>query len=180
MLTTILEGDPEIEVVGRAKDGREAVQLTEALKPDVITMDIHMPVMNGLEATERIMAFHPTPILVVTSLPLQDEMNLAFRCIAVGALEVMEKPSFEHLATLPRATIDLIVKVKMISKIPVIPHPAGKLKYGSEGIELTEPREAEGRLKEVKVGPWELPPVDREPSGRFSLGFRPIFQPEFS
>jgi two-component system chemotaxis response regulator CheB len=64
MLTQILSSDPGIEVVGTASDGREAVEAVGRLHPDLVTMDIHMPKMDGIEAVEHIMAFTPTPILV--------------------------------------------------------------------------------------------------------------------
>ena len=67
ILGSILSTDAELELVGAAHNGREAFELTAALHPDVIVMDIDMPELSGLEATERIMAYHPTPILVLTS-----------------------------------------------------------------------------------------------------------------
>ena len=66
-LAYVLSSDPAIQVVGFARNGAEAVEVARKERPDVITMDIHMPHMDGLEATERIMAFTPTPILVVSS-----------------------------------------------------------------------------------------------------------------
>ena len=93
VLTTILSEDPELQVAGLARDGREAVELVSRLRPDVITMDVHMPVMGGLEAIEHIMAAHPTPILVVTSDPRAEAGALTFEALRRGALDVMPKPS---------------------------------------------------------------------------------------
>jgi two-component system chemotaxis response regulator CheB len=67
MLSQILSSDAGIEVVGSAKDGREGTEMVAALKPDLVTMDIHMPKMDGLAAVEHIMAYTPTPVLVVSS-----------------------------------------------------------------------------------------------------------------
>src|SRR5499427_10529411 len=67
VLETIITSDPQFQVIGQAKDGREAVALAESLKPDVITMDINMPHMDGLQATAQIMTTNPRPIVIVSS-----------------------------------------------------------------------------------------------------------------
>lgn len=89
-LREILDGDLEVEVVGTSVDGKQAVADTARLGPDVVTMDIHMPVMNGLDAIERIMAEHPTPILVLTS---NASEKTIFQALGRGALELMMKPT---------------------------------------------------------------------------------------
>ncbi|MRR13335.1 response regulator, partial [bacterium] len=90
MLSQILASDPGIEVVGVAKDGEEAVEMVARLRPDLVTMDVHMPKMDGLQATERIMAYTPTPILVVSSSVYGEGMGRAFDALAIGALEVIK------------------------------------------------------------------------------------------
>ena len=97
IISNFLNSDPDIDVVDTAKDGREAIDLTVQLKPDLITMDINMPVMDGLAATGHIMAHQPTPILVVSSL-VKLEVDLAFRAMSLGALDAMEKPSFDQFS----------------------------------------------------------------------------------
>src|SRR4029077_14858572 len=67
VLETILSSDPQLQVIGHAKDGREDIALAESLKPDVISMDINMPHMDGLQATAQIMTTNPRPIVVVSS-----------------------------------------------------------------------------------------------------------------
>jgi len=67
VLESIFRADPQMEVVGTARDGREAVSMAEALRPDVVTMDINMPHMDGLQATEVIMSTNPRPIVMVSS-----------------------------------------------------------------------------------------------------------------
>jgi two-component system chemotaxis response regulator CheB len=80
-----------LQVVGEARNGHEAVELTEKLKPDVISMDIRMPGMDGLEATREIMARCPTPIVMVSG-ALQEDIDLSFEAIQAGALAVIPKP----------------------------------------------------------------------------------------
>ncbi len=126
MLAQILATDSSIEVVGMARDGQEAVDAVAQLKPDLITMDIHMPKMDGLKATEQIMAYHPTPILVVSSSVYGEGMGRAFDALQIGALEVIKKPEPRDWADLERIGRDVIRKVKVLSRVRVITHIAGR------------------------------------------------------
>ncbi|MBU2517948.1 MAG: response regulator [Proteobacteria bacterium] len=92
LLIHILDSDPEITVVGRAADGNQAVKMAQELGPDVITMDVVMPDMDGVEATRRIMSTTPVPIVVVTAHADSDEPRVAFEALKAGALEVVAKP----------------------------------------------------------------------------------------
>jgi len=126
MLAQILATDPDIEVVGQAKNGQEAVDLVANLRPDLVTMDIHMPKMDGLEATEKIMAFTPTPILVVSSSVHGEGMGSAFDALTRGALEVIKKPEPKEWADLERIGRDVLRKVKVLSNVRVITHISGR------------------------------------------------------
>ncbi len=126
MLATILTSDPDIEVVGQAADGEEAVAMVARLRPDLITMDIHMPKLDGLRATERIMAYTPTPILVVSSSVRGQGVGSAFDALALGALEVIKKPEPRDWADLERIGREVIRKVKVLSNIHVITHIRGR------------------------------------------------------
>ena len=126
MLCQILGSDPSIEVVGTARDGQAAVEMVASLKPDLVTMDIHMPRMDGLEATERIMAFHPTPILVVSSSVHGQGIGRAFDALSAGALEVVKKPEPADWAELERIGRDLIHRVKLLANVKVITHLRGR------------------------------------------------------
>ena len=118
LIIEILSGDDEIAVIGTAKNGREAVERTRDLKPDIVTIDIEMPVMNGLEAIERIMASHALPILVVTT---RGDAQPAYAAISKGALDVVMKPDVRNNG--PR---EFISKIKLLSKIKVITHLGGR------------------------------------------------------
>ncbi|MFZ5917721.1 MAG: response regulator [Chloroflexota bacterium] len=116
-IVAILGSDPEIEIVGQAIDGLEAVEMAVQLKPDVITMDIHMPKMNGYQATQQIMALNPTPIVVVTSITQQERVHQGLDILRAGALEIVQKPS--SLATRDYQSVgaELITKVRAVSQI---------------------------------------------------------------
>lgn len=92
LLVELLRSDREITVVGEAKNGAEAVDLAVRLRPDLIAMDIHMPVMDGLEATKEIMVRAPTPIVLVTSSASRADATLSFDALRAGALTVIAKP----------------------------------------------------------------------------------------
>jgi chemotaxis response regulator CheB len=91
-LVEILSANPEFEVVADVGDGKDAIDLCEKLRPDVVTMDMMMPVMTGLAATEYIMAHHPTPILIVSASINRGELFRTYDALAAGAVDVLEKP----------------------------------------------------------------------------------------
>ncbi len=107
----VLTSDPLITIVGEAADGAEAVAMVRSLKPDVVTMDIEMPVMGGLEAIEKIMHQSPVPILVVAA---QTGVRIAFDAVSKGALDVFEKTNVGA-----DGGAALIRKVKILSRISV-------------------------------------------------------------
>lgn len=135
MISQILNTDPNIEVIGTARNGKEAVEKTRALRPSLVTMDIHMPMMDGLEATEQIMAYHPTPILVVSSSVHGPGMGRAFDALDAGALEVMKKPEPKDWEDLESVGRDLIRRVKVLSRVKVITHIRGKRRDMSGALE---------------------------------------------
>jgi two-component system, chemotaxis family, protein-glutamate methylesterase/glutaminase len=116
----ILRNAGDIEVVGEAADGREAVELTALLKPDLVVIDILMPVMDGLAAIEMIMAQTPTPILVLSATVDEREISRAFVAIKKGALDVMEKPLLTAAELQSDFTARLVEKVRLLSRIRVI------------------------------------------------------------
>lgn len=115
MLVEMIESDPELEVVGTALNGKEGVQKTLELKPDLVTMDLMMPVMSGQEAIDQIMSTAACPILVVSS---NNDSQVAFDACARGALDVYSKDNLnpDHMEMLTRR-IKLLAKVKVIGRI---------------------------------------------------------------
>lgn len=122
-LVEILAAQPDIEVVGQADNGRRAVELCAQLKPDVITLDIVMPDMSGTEATEQIMAHHPTPILVVSASFNRGELHDTYEALRAGAVDVIEKPKPDE----PDWELRFLSALRMVSRIRVIRHIRGKL-----------------------------------------------------
>src|SRR5947209_5730765 len=120
VLSALLSSDPEIKVVGTAADGAEGVRQTLALQPDLITMDVHMPVMDGFEATRRIMAERPTPIIVVSGVIGSADAQGSFQAIQAGALDVVEKPAGTGQADFERIRDRLITAVKLMAEVKVV------------------------------------------------------------
>jgi two-component system chemotaxis response regulator CheB len=120
LLVHLISRDPRLEVVGTADDGLQALEQAQRLAPDVITMDIHMPRMDGLEATRLIMERTPTPVVVVSSSSARSEVAASFRIMEVGALAMVGKPrgaSGEEARKLVQ-TIRLMAEVKVVRRWP--------------------------------------------------------------
>ena len=120
LLTTILQSDPTIKVVGQAANGIEAVRQVLELKPDLVTMDIRMPEMDGLEATVRILEICPTPIIVVSLAVDDPDLKISFNALKVGALDVVEKPVGQTHKDYESIRERLVWAVKTMSEVKVI------------------------------------------------------------
>lgn len=119
LLVTVLQTSPGFEVVGTARNGLEAVRLARRLKPSVITMDVYMPELDGLAATQQIMAETPCPIVIISACSNKQEVNLTFNAIQAGALTVLDKPTINDAPEVLQAMVDhirLMAEVKVIRR----------------------------------------------------------------
>lgn len=131
-LCGVLGTDPQIQVIGEAADGKQAIHLCETLRPDVVTMDMMLPVMTGLGATEYIMAHCPTPILIVSSSTNRGELFKTYEALAAGAVDVLEKP----MGNEPDGEWErnFLATVKLVARVRPVTHVRARLAH------LAQPR----------------------------------------
>jgi len=115
-LQKILSQDPGIKVLDTARDGREGISKLQALRPQVVTMDVEMPVMNGLQALEEIMRWQPTPVIILSSVTTEGA-KATLKALDLGAFDVVAKPSGSPGADLQALSRDLVDKVKAASGV---------------------------------------------------------------
>ena len=134
LIRTILTSDPELNVIGEARNGEEAVRTVASLHPDVVTMDIHMPRMGGYEAIRRIMSETPVPIVVLTSTESDIRLGVTYKGVESGALMVFGKPhglpgddpEADELINVVKAMADVKV-IRRRWKTEVLPEPPGNV-----------------------------------------------------
>lgn len=126
LIQYIIESENDMQVIGVAKNGKEAIELTEKLKPNLITMDIQMPVMDGLEATRIIMAQNPTPIVVISSMVNDESIHATFHILEAGALTALAKPVNVFSPSFEESREHIVDTLRSLSDIRVIKKPLKK------------------------------------------------------
>ncbi|HKV04969.1 MAG TPA: chemotaxis response regulator protein-glutamate methylesterase [Candidatus Acidoferrales bacterium] len=119
VLQEIINSDPQLEVVGQGRDGRDGVALAESLRPDVITMDINMPHVDGLQATELIMTQYPRPIVIVSSESREGAAS-TLKALELGAIDFVPKPSSGVDLDMKTVREELTRKLKLAAKVRVV------------------------------------------------------------
>lgn len=136
LLTYILSADPRITVVGTAFDGEDAIRKVEKLKPDLVTMDINMPKMNGIDAIRNIMSTHPLPIIVIGANNTEREVSNSILAIEAGAISVIERSSFS-----PDCNQSLTNTIKLMAEIKVVKrHPSLNKKKLLQNVQHIKPQ----------------------------------------
>lgn len=115
VIARMLNEDAAIEVVGTASDGAEAVELVKALRPSVVTLDVEMPVMDGLTALERLMRECPTPVVMVSALT-KEGAEVTLRALQLGAVDFIAKPSGSISLDAHKIRDELVAKVKAAAR----------------------------------------------------------------
>ncbi len=149
-LVHALGSDPEIRVIGTAADGEEAISKVRQKKPDVVTMDMHMPRMNGLAATRKIMETQPTPIVIVTGSSSAHDVSATFRAIEAGALAIVARPPGSGHPRHAVTVNELIRTVKLMSEVKVIRRWPRRDREAGAAAEI--PKLAKAKLQLVAMG----------------------------
>ncbi len=131
----ILSKDPQIQVIGNVSNGKAAIDFIEKMKPDVITMDVDMPIMNGLEATKIIMSSNPIPIIIVTASRNANQIAFSIEALAAGALSVIGKPVGLSHPLAEEQGQKLVTLVKLMAEISVVKR---KVKSAAKVIQAPE------------------------------------------
>ncbi len=124
ILRRVLSADATFTVVAEARNGREAVRLAEELRPDVILMDIHMPDMNGVEATREIMQRFPVPIVIASATLKKHDIDMGLEALNAGAVTVIAKPEGAVLLNLDKISAQLRAEIAAAAKIVLKPRRA--------------------------------------------------------
>jgi two-component system chemotaxis response regulator CheB len=153
-LQYVLNSDPDIEVIGIAENGEEAVRMVQTHKPDVVTMDIHMPKMDGFEATRQIMETNPVPIVICSASWNPEEVDKTFRTMEAGAVAALEKPRGMGHPDSEASVRELLQTIKLMAGVKVVRRwsKGHERKTPAARIRIHEPAAKDLKYKIVVMG----------------------------
>lgn len=155
LLRETISADPKIKIIGTAENGQQAFEFVQKNKPDVITMDVNMPVMNGLDATRKIMENYPTPIIIVSANFSPTDIKKTFMAFEFGAVSVSEKPRNYGTPEYERTSKQLLQNIKLMSEIKVVKRVAkNKTYFTSKTTEEIAPiaEQRSGKIEFIAIG----------------------------
>jgi len=166
-ISNLISRDPGIKVIATARDGYEAVELVRNLEPDVVTLDIEMDGMSGIETLEKIMQVHPVPVLMVSAYT-SEGANVTVEALRLGAVDFIEKPSGVVSVDMHTVSESLVRKVKMAAKAqPKVLGPVSRPRQPRkvipiEPVQPPRPMEVPSRppLPSIPPAPSSVPPAD--------------------
>jgi len=151
-LSGLLSSDPEIQVVGTAPDGRFVLRKLEQLQPDVVTLDIEMPGMDGITTLSKIMCDHPVPVLMVSSLT-QEGAAVTLNALSLGAVDFVPKPSGQISLDIENARAEIIAKVKAAAKADLKNLAKGRIRVAAQAPEIAAAAAERPAAQARPVGP---------------------------
>lgn len=154
LLVQLLESDPQISVMGAVSDGRAAFDFVQSNKPDVVLMDIHMPQLNGFEATRRIMETKPVPIVICSATSNTKDLVFTFEAMEAGAIACVEKPLNRERDDFEALAAHMLETVKLMSEVKVVRRTARARRNYSppEAHPVAPPQRAEAQIKLIGIG----------------------------
>ena len=168
VLTGIISSDPQLEVCGEARDGREAVSQLQSLNPDVVSMDINMPHMDGLQATEIIMSSNPHPILIVSS-ESREGAEVTLKALQLGAIDFVSKPSGGIDFDMSSVKDELCRKLKMAAKVRVVRTAARSSSSRNLAVPPAAPSSHGNGQSKTSAGTHAGSPSSFKGAGRFPI-----------
>ncbi|MFA6401948.1 MAG: chemotaxis-specific protein-glutamate methyltransferase CheB [Salinivirgaceae bacterium] len=153
LLAYTIGSDPELEVVGIAENGEEAIEAVKKLHPHIIAMDMHMPKLDGRQTTRIIMETNPTPIVIVTGSSVGKEVAFSFSMVEAGALAIIKKPPGVNHPNYKKNAHELIQTLKLMSEVKLVRRIAHNAKVPAPNEPIIKKNiEAESEIQVIAIG----------------------------
>lgn len=158
ILKRILASSSEVKVVGTATNGAAALEQIPTVQPQVICTDLHMPQMDGLELTRKLMAVYPRPILVISaSVHAQEDARNVFELLQAGALDIFPKPSVDSLSDYESIKQELTNRIRVLAGVKVFTRHTSRSEVGASKTGLDSPQNGAGASNTQPVSDNQFP-----------------------